>query len=301
MQTTLRTLGRRSAWKAIGLAVSVVLGATLMTPASAVTGGKVLIVMSGAHQLQLRDGKKYDTGFYLDELTIPVRKLIAAGYTPVYASPDGETPTFDKVSNDKMFFGNSEEARATAEKFVKDDKQLAHPRKLSDVAAEGTKGYVGIFIPGGHAPMQDLVDNADLGRILISFHETGRPTGVICHGPVALLSALPDPVAFRKAMVAGDFAAANALAAGWPYAGYRVTVFSAAEEHFIEGPNAQLGGSVQFYAPDALSEAGAHVDRIAVFHPNVVEDRELVSGEQPFSSDALGDALVAKLKAAKTL
>lgn len=268
-------------------------------PAQAVDGGKVLVVVSGAHKLELRDGKQYDTGFYLDELTIPVRKLIQAGFTPVFASPEGAAPTFDKVSNDKMFFGNSEQARAEAVRFVTDNADLKRPKKLSAVAKEGTRDYVAIFIPGGHAPMQDLVDNKDLGAILTAFHDTQRPTGIICHGPTALLSALADPAAFRKAMVAGDFFAANKLSAGWPYAGYRLTVFSSGEEKFIEGPKGQLGGHVQFYAADALSEAGAHVDRIAAFHPNVVEDRELLSGQQPFSSDAFGDAFVAKLKAFK--
>ena len=71
-------------------------------------------------------------------------------------------------------------------------------------------------------------------------------------------------------------------------------MFWSGQEHFIEGAKRQLGGDVQFYAADALSEAGAQVERIAAFHPNVVEDRELVSGQQPFSSDAFG----AKLRAA---
>jgi putative intracellular protease/amidase len=114
---------------------------------------------------------------------------------------------------------------------------------------------------------------------------------------VALLSALPDPAAFQKAMIAGDFEASSKLATGWPYAGYRLTVFSSAEEHKIEGASGQLGGSVLFYAADALAQAGAHVDRVAAWQSNVVEDRELVSGEQPFSSDAVGTAFVAKLRA----
>jgi hypothetical protein len=33
----------------------------------------------------------------------------------------------------------------------------------------------------------------------------------------------------------------------------------------------------------------------------VIEDRELVSGQQPFSSDAFGDVFVARLNQEKTL
>jgi putative intracellular protease/amidase len=262
---------------------------------------KVLIVLSSAHQLDLRDGKEYNTGYYLDELAIPLQKLVAAGYTPVFANPQGNPVAFDPVSNDKMFFGGNDAARAQAIKFVQSFPGTQHPQTLAQIAAQGTSNYYGIFIPGGHAPMQDLSHDKNLGPILVSFHDNGRPTGIICHGPTALLSALHDPEAFRNAMIAGDSTKAAQLAAGWPYAGYRLTVFSSGEEHAIEGKGAQLGGAVKFYASDALAEAGAHVDRIGSWQPNVVEDRELVSGQQPFSSDAFGDAFLARLNLEKSL
>jgi putative intracellular protease/amidase len=143
--------------------------------------------------------------------------------------------------------------------------------------------------------MVDLLKDKNLGKILASFHETGRPTGIICHGPIVLLSALNDPDAFVASLVAND-GKANALAKGWPYAGYRLTVFSTGEEQQLEGPNG-LGGSVQFYPVNALAEAGAHVDTIANWHSNVIVDRELITGQQPMSAPEFGDTLVAKLKA----
>ena len=41
----------------------------------------------------------------------------------------------------------------------------------------------------GHAPLEDLKLNKDLGRILLHFHAAQRPTAIICHAPIALLSA----------------------------------------------------------------------------------------------------------------
>ncbi len=284
-------------WKSIGLSLSLLIASNVGMSAAAGQRGKVLIVMSGAHQLELRDGKKYTTGYYLDELAVPLRRMIDAGYSPVFASPNGEAPSIDPSSNNAMFFEGKDTLLADALKLVHSRKDLEHPRSLAAVLAAGTTEYVGLFIPGGHAPMQDLLKDRDLGRILSAFHQTNRATGVICHGPVALLSAVPDPERFQQAMVAGDFDAAGKLAKGWPYAGYRLTVFSSAEEHKLEGAASQLGGSVLFYAADALAQAGAHVDHLALWQSNVVEDRELVSGQQPFSSDAVGAAFVAKLNA----
>ncbi|WP_186251980.1 type 1 glutamine amidotransferase domain-containing protein [Burkholderia gladioli] len=280
------------------------IGAALLTAAttfavplgaSAQSRGKVLVVMSSAHQLDLRDGKKYPTGYYLNEFVVPYRKLVEAGYEPVIANPKGDMPVMDANSNNKMFFGGDDAARADALKYAQGIEQLKHPKTLASVVAEGTGGYVGLFIPGGHAPMVDLLEDRNLGKILRSFHDSGRPTGIICHGPIVLLAALHDPHAFVQSMIAND-GKANALASGWPYAGYRLTVFSTGEEQALEGPNG-LGGNVQFYPVNALAEAGAHVDSVANWHSNVVVDRELITGQQPMSAPEFGDVLVEKLNA----
>ena len=82
---------------------------------------------------------------------------------------------------------------------------MRHPLKLSDVAGQ-TQDYAAVFVPGGHAPMVELVKDKDLGEVLLSFHETGRPTALICHWPMALLSTLPQTETFDKALNAGDVA-----------------------------------------------------------------------------------------------
>jgi putative intracellular protease/amidase len=230
------------------------------------------------------------------EFIVPYRKLVEAGYEPVIADPNGDQPAMDANSNNKLFFGGDDGARAAALTYAQGIEQLKHPKILASVIAEGTRGYVGLFIPGGHAPMVDLLKDKNLGKILVSFHESHRPTAIICHGPIALLSTLPDPDAFVASMIAGD-GKANGFAKGWPYAGYRMTVFSTGEEQVLEGPGPlYIGGSVQFYPVNALAEAGARVESVANWHSNVVVDHELITGQQPMSAPELGDVLVAKLK-----
>ncbi|RFU49126.1 type 1 glutamine amidotransferase domain-containing protein [Paraburkholderia sp. DHOC27] len=255
--------------------------------------GKVLVVMSSANALDLKDGKTYSTGYYLNEFVVPYRKLVEAGYEPVIANPKGDRPVMDANSNNAMFFGGDDAAREDALKFAEGLALLDRPKTLAAVVAEGTDGYVGLFIPGGHAPMADLLKDKNLGKILTQFHNSGRPTGIVCHGPIVLLAALPDPDAFIASMIAGD-GKASSLNAGWPYTGYRLTVFATGEEQALEGPSG-LGGHVQYYPVNALAEAGARVETIANWHPNVVIDRELITGQQPMSAPAFGDALVEKL------
>lgn len=290
---------KRLTFGRVAMALALAIG--LSSSASAAPSkGKVLVVMSSGHELPLKDGKTYTTGYYLNEFVIPYRKLIAAGYEPVIADPNGDTPVMDAHSNNAMFFGGDDKARADALTYAQSVEQLKHPKTLASIVAEGTQGYVGLFIPGGHAPMVDLLKDKDLGKILTSFHASHRPTGIICHGPIVLLSTLPDPDAFIASMAAGD-GKANALATNWPYAGYRLTVFSTGEEQFLEAPNSPLylGGNVQFYPVNALAEAGARVESVANWHPNVVVDRELITAQQPMSAPAFGDALVTQLAARK--
>jgi hypothetical protein len=71
--------------------------------------GKVLVVMSSANALDLKDGKTYSTGYYLNEFVIPYRKLL--GYEPVIANPKGDLPVMDVNSNNAMFFGGDNAAR----------------------------------------------------------------------------------------------------------------------------------------------------------------------------------------------
>jgi putative intracellular protease/amidase len=280
------------------LALLVAIAAPMTSHAAqSATKGQVLVVMSGAHLLNLQDGKVYATGYYLNELATPLNALINAGYTPVFASPNGDAPTMDASSNNAKFFGGDDAKRMETLKFVDGFQGLRHPLKLSAIAGH-TQNYVGVFVPGGHAPMVDLVKDKNLGRILLSFHDAKRPTALICHGPMALLSTLPQSEKFDEALVAGDTASLSALAHGWPYAGYKVTVFSKAEEQQIEEP--QLGGRAPYYNDEALAAAGAQIQNADSWKPNVVVDREVVTAQQPFSDTAFADAFVAKLdKASK--
>jgi putative intracellular protease/amidase len=257
---------------------------------------EVLVVMSGDHLLTLRDGKAYYTGYYLNEVAIPLQALISAGYKPVFANPNGDTPSMDASSNVDKFFGGDTDKRMAALRLLDSLPGLRHPLKLSTVVGH-TRKYAAIFVPGGHAPMIDLVKDENLGVILREFHRTGRPTALICHGPMALLSTLPETERYDQALTRGEAESLGRLAHGNPYAGYHVAVFSKPEEQEIEAP--QLGGPAPYYNDEALTAAGIHIQDAAPWQPNVVVDREVITGQQPFSDHKFADALLSKLTAAK--
>src|ERR1700742_2286540 len=250
------------------------------------TKGRVLVLVSSGYGLPLKDGKVYaGAGYYLNELTVPVRALMSEGYEITFANPKGNTPQLDLHSAVPDFFGGDEARLQDYFKFRDSLTGLRNPARISDVVASGLDQYDAVFVPGGHGPMIDLLDDPDAGAVMRHFHETSKPTAVLCHGPISLLSALPNSREVVAALAAGDTAGAQAKAQGWIYAGYKMTIFSTAEGKQREPLATE--GKVLLYTDFALQTAGGDVSVVAPWGSYVLQDRELITGQNPFSDEAL--------------
>ena len=80
------------------------------------------------------------------------------------------------------------------------------------------------------------------------------------------------------------------------FKGYRMTVFSDAEEWPGE---ASHGSYMPFHVEDALLNAGMSVEIAPPFTSHIVIDRELISGQNPASDEAVGEAMVQVLSKAR--
>src|SRR5262245_5201507 len=260
-------------------------------------GGKALVIGSNATRIEVRGGGTGATGQYLNETVVPVQALIGAGYDVVLATPNGTKPHIDEASRSAQHFEGDETAFQRAEAFYANDPSMNQVRTLRSVIDEGLDDYVAVFVPGGQAPAVDLMQDSDVGEILPFFHARQRPTALLCHGPIALVAAMPAARAFRAALIAGDKAKAVELGKGWPYAGYRMTIFSPTEEKVIEDDI--LHATLYFTMVDALEAAGGQVSTTAIdFAPHVVADRELITGQNPRSDHRIGAKLVRALAGA---
>ncbi len=182
-------------------------------------------------------------------------------------------------------------SRAEARAFASSLKPITLAEALARYAS-----YDGIFVPGGHAPMTDLAQDPVLGKLLAKFHEDSKPIGFICHGPAAILSAIPRSAEFRKAVASDDQAKAQELSEGYPFRGYRMTMFSDAEEWPIE---ARHDAYMPFHVKDALLDAGMSVEIAPPFTSHLVIDHELISGQNPASDEAVGSAMVEAIRKAR--
>jgi putative intracellular protease/amidase len=251
--------------------------------------GNVLVLLSSEDTMQLTNGKTEPTGYYLNEFGVPAKALVEAGYHLVLATPKGNAPSVDKKSVVPQYFGQDEAYMQTIESFVASLDGINDTLSLSEVIDAGLEDYKGVFIPGGHAPLIDLANNPEVGQILEHFHASEKPTAAICHGPIALLSAQDEPQTYNTAMKTQGSADAN----NWIYADYKMTIFSEAEEEVFESSleNAKL----LYYPSDAMATAGGDMKYSKMWTPNVVVDRELITGQNPFSDKLLAEKLIEQL------
>lgn len=254
---------------------------------------RVLVVVSAADRIPLREGGSDPTGTYLGELIEPTDAMVEADFTLSFATPAGKPPTIDGASCSLMYFGFSRPGRdaALAGYTRLLELGLAAPARLDQVAhdIDLLAGFDAVFVPGGHAPLVDLLHrdafvddslNTDFGALLAYFHDQRRPTGLICHAPAAL-------------------AAAPKINGRWIYDGYRMTCFKTVVDTMLSTvPLARrFHGHLREDPTRLLRACGAKVEQTVLpMGSKVVEDRELMTGQDPYSAKALGSAFVDKVR-----
>ncbi|MEB3214292.1 MAG: type 1 glutamine amidotransferase domain-containing protein [Leptolyngbyaceae bacterium] len=263
--------------------------------------GHVLVVLSGADSIPLKEGHTHPTGHFLGEVTEPLEALLNAGHRLTFTSPSGKSPTIDQNSYQLIYWGlsksNLDNAKAVYQHLVELGFESPHPlEELVDLSPECDRPtpqpklepFDAVFIPGGHAPMVDLLHtnfftsdemNPYVGELLYFFHRTQRPTGLICHAPAVL-------------------AAAPSVQGTWIYSGYKMTAITMLSEFIAEDLPLMktVGGHLKEYPTGILKNAGATLEQSLIpMVPKVVEDRELLTGQDPYSAKQFGEQFVQKL------
>ncbi|WP_201536304.1 type 1 glutamine amidotransferase domain-containing protein [Psychrobacter ciconiae] len=219
---------------------------------------KVLMVLT-SHERLADTGKK--TGFWLEEFAAPYYTFLDAGCDITLASPAGGQPPLDPKSDKPA-------AQTDATRRFKDDKdaqnKLDHTKKLAEVQASD---FDAVFYPGGHGPLWDLAISLDSIALIEDFNAQQKPIAFVCHAPAAL-----------KNVKSGDDYLVKAK---------KVTGFSNSEEKEVG-----LYDDVPFLLEDMLKDRGAHYDKGADWSSFVITDGNLVTGQNPASSEATAKALL---------
>ncbi|MEV0175821.1 type 1 glutamine amidotransferase domain-containing protein [Streptomyces sp. NPDC050803] len=224
---------------------------------------KVLIVLTSHDELG-NTGLK--TGFWLEELAAPYYRFKEAGAEITLASPKGGQPPLDPKSNEPDF--QTDETR----RFEADPEAtaaLANTVRLDSVSAGD---FDAVFYPGGHGPLWDLAEDPASARLIETTLRSGKPLALVCHAPGVLRHTVNED--------------------GTPLvSGKQVTGFANSEEAAV-----QLTDIVPFLVEDELTKLGGVYSKGDDWHPYVLKDGLLITGQNPASSAPAADALIDLLK-----
>ena len=207
----------------------------------------------------------HKTGFWLEEFAAPYYAFKDAGATVTLASPLGGQPPLDPKCDDAA------SQTAATRRFKSDtaaQSALAATGKLSTLNATP---FDAVFYPGGHGPLWDLAEDAASIALIDALIAAGKPVAAVCHAPgVRRHARAPGGQSLLK--------------------GKNVTGFTNTEEEA-----SGLTKVVPFLVEDMLKEQGGLFSKAADWQPHVVVDGLLITGQNPASSEAAANALLATL------
>jgi len=223
---------------------------------------KILMVLTSHDQL---GNTGHKTGFWLEEFAAPYYVFKDANADITLASPKGGQPPLDPKSDEADF------QTAATERFKNDAEakaKLANTLKLADVSADD---YNAVFYPGGHGPLWDLTEDQNSINLIETMYAAGKPVAAVCHAPAVLRNTKSRD--------------------GAPLVqGKSVTGFSNSEEAAV-----QLTDVVPFLLEDALKAKGADYSKADDWHPHAIVDGNLITGQNPQSSEQVAKAVLEKL------
>lgn len=224
---------------------------------------KILMVLTSHDQLG-ETGKK--TGFWLEEFASPYYVFKDAKAEVTLASPNGGQPPLDPKSDEPDF---QTEATKRFKGDVDAQAALANTLRLSDISSEN---YDAVFYPGGHGPLWDLAEDRSSIALIESMYASGKPVAAVCHASAVLNHAKTSD--------------------GIPLVeGRSVTGFSNTEEDAV-----QLSEIVPFLVEDELKARGANYSKADDWHPYAITDGNLITGQNPASSDLVAKVVLEKIK-----
>jgi putative intracellular protease/amidase len=206
------------------------------------------------------------TGFWIEEFAAPYYTLLDKGVKITVASPKGGEAPIDPRSK-----AEASQTEAT-DRFNSDataQEAVANTMKLGNMKAED---FDAVFYPGGHGPLWDLAEDETSIALIESFNKQEKPMAFVCHAPGVLKNVKnTDGEPFVK--------------------GKKVTGFTNTEEEAV-----QLTDVVPFLLEDMLKANGGEFSKTDNWGVNVVEDGNLITGQNPASSEKAAEHLYEMLK-----
>jgi len=224
------------------------------------TSKKVAVITTSAAYMG-----DHPTGVWLEEMAVPYAMFVEKGYVVTLASIKGGPIPVDAGSMADNFMND------TCRAFLHDPKSMgamSHSVPVADLNADNLDA---IFMSGGHGTVADFIEAPNLKALIEAMNTQGKIVASVCHGPLCFVQCKGtdgEPLVKGKA----------------------VTGFTDSEEAAV-----QLDKAVPFLLESKLKELGGNFERADDWTPKCVVDGNLITGQNPQSSHAVAEAVVAAL------
>jgi len=222
---------------------------------------KVLVVETN---IQAYQGTTDPTGLWLGESAEFVDEMQQAGIAVDYVSPNGGFVPLDPRS--MKYTDESTMAIYRDPDFIERAlKNTLAPREINPAE------YTAIYYTGGHGVMWDFPDNQEIQSIARDIYAHHGYLLSVCHGIAGLLNLQDEP----------DHYLIN---------GKNITGFTTAEEILAGKKNV-----VPFLNRDVAISHGAHFQKKRFYTDYVVQDGQVITGQNPFSVRSVARQFIKEL------
>ncbi|WP_223826554.1 type 1 glutamine amidotransferase domain-containing protein [Flagellimonas sp. S3867] len=223
--------------------------------------GKILAVVTS---MDMMGDSDKTTGYELTELARAYYVFTANGFEVDIASPKGGKPPVVIDDEDMGAFDFA---------FLKDSiaqNKTSHTIAMEDVVAED---YEAVFFVGGKGAMFDFPDNKAIQSLVKNYYQSNKVVGAVCHGPSALVNVKLDN---------GHHLLENK----------NVSAFTNKEELLLISDAKSI---FPFLLQDKMIEQGARFNEGGMYLDKISHDRNLITGQNPWSTWSLAERMVQQL------
>jgi len=228
---------------------------------------KILFILTQCNDL----GNNHPTGVWFDELSTPYYIFTARGFFVDFATIKGGSVPFDPLSM------ASEYKTPTVDRLKSDAitwQKLQNSLRLSDV---NLWDYDAVFTPGGRGAMGDLPNNSYCNQELGKAFARGQIIASVCHGPAILVNVKG---ADGKSIIAGR----------------KVNSWKNSEEESIGASE-----TMPFLLETRLRELGGDFHSAPNFQEFAIRDGNLITGQNPASSEKIAKLTIEAIEVAKSV
>jgi putative intracellular protease/amidase len=226
------------------------------------TPGNVLLILTSR---ETHEKTGTPTGCWLEELAGAYWTFADAGCNIALASTRGGRVPIDPMSQQAPWLGEA------GRRFMADAAAMAKVAESRSLGSINSAEFDAMYLVGGAGADYDFPGDVALARLVSELYQRGAPVAAVCHGVVGLLDAKDGN-------------------GGVLVKGRRVTGISNAEE-----AAAQYDKILPVLPERALIERGAKYSAAAPFSEHVVQEGNLLTGQNPASAAPLARAALARL------